>query len=74
MDWLGLALAVMKFVNLIMGYVDREKSRQDGRNEVIAEMALAIAQRVATKKAIQEKVDAMSDAEVDDGLRDLEPK
>jgi hypothetical protein len=74
MDWLGLALAVMKFVNLIMGYVDREKAKQDGRNEVIAEMALGIAQRVTTKKVIQEKVDAMSDAEVDAGLRDLEPK
>lgn len=73
-DYIGLALAILKLVNFIMGYVDREQAKQDGRNEVIAEMALGIAQRVATKKAIQEKVDAMSDAEVDAGLRDLEPK
>ena len=57
-----------------MGMINREQAKQDGRNEVIAEMALAIAQRVASKKAIQEKVNAMSDAEVDAGLRGLEPK
>lgn len=74
MDILGLALAILRFVNLLMGYIDREQAKQDGRNEVIAEMALGIAQRVATKKAIQERVDAMSDAEVDAGLRGLEPK
>lgn len=74
MDYIGLALAILKLVNFIMGYVDREQAKQDGRNEVIAEMALGIAQRATTKKAIQEKVDAMSDAEVDAGLRGLEPK
>jgi sensor histidine kinase regulating citrate/malate metabolism len=73
-DIIGLALAILRFVNLLMGYIDREQAKQDGRNEVIAEMALGIAQRVATKKAIQERVDAMSDAEVDAGLRGLEPK
>jgi hypothetical protein len=73
-DYIGLALAILKLVNFIMGYVDREQAKQDGRNEVIAEMALGIAKRVATKKVIQEKVDAMSDAEVDAGLRGLEPK
>ena len=74
MDILGLALAVLKFVNFLMGMINREQAKQDGRNEVIAEMALAIAQRVASKKAIQEKVDAMSDEEVDAGLRGLEPE
>ena len=67
-------LAVLKLVNLLMGYINREQAKQDGRNEVIAEMALGIAKRVATKKAIQEKVDAMSDADVDAGLVGLEPK
>lgn len=74
MDIIGLALAILRFVNLLMGYIDREQAKQDGRNEVIAEMALGIAKSVATKKAIQERVDAMSDAEVDTGLRGLEPK
>jgi hypothetical protein len=74
LDILGLALAVLKFVNFLMGMINREQAKQDGRNEVIAEIAFRIAQRVASKKAIQEKVDAMSDEEVDAGLRDLEPK
>jgi len=74
LDILGLALAVLKFVNFLMGMINREQAKQDGRNEVIAEMALTIAQRVASKKAIQEKVDAMSDEEVDAGLRGLEPE
>ncbi len=74
MDIIGLVLAVMKFVNLLMGYISRERAKQDGRNEVIAEISLGIAQRMSSKKAIQEKINAMSDDEVDTALRDLEPK
>lgn len=70
-DLIGLALAVLKFVNLLMDRIDREDAKQDGRNEVLLATALKIAGKVATKKAIQEKIDAMSDDEVDQALRDL---
>lgn len=74
MDILGLALAVLKFVNLLMGYIGREQAKADGRREVLAAIAFDIATKVADKKALREKIDAMSDEEVDAGLRDLEPK
>lgn len=70
-DLIALALAVLKFVNLLMDRIDREEAKQDGRNEVLLATALKIAGKVATKKAIQEKIDAMSDDEVDQALRDL---
>lgn len=73
-DMIALALAVLKFVNLLMDRIDREDAKQDGRNEVLLAMALQIATKVATKKQIQEKVDAMSMDEVDAGLVGLEPK
>jgi len=74
MKIIGLVLAVLKFVNLLLNAIGHEKAKADGRNEVIAELALNIARKVSSKKAIQEKVDAMSDEELDLGLRDLEPK
>lgn len=70
-DLIGLALAVLKFVNLLMDRIDREEAKQDGRNEVLLATALKIAGKVGTKKAIQEKIDAMSDDEVDKALDDL---
>ncbi len=74
MDYLGLALAILKLVNLIMGYVDREKAKQDGRNEIIAATLADIAVKAGIQKNIREKIDAMSAEEVDAELRDLEPK
>ena len=74
MDFLGLALAILKFVNFIMSFVDREQLMEAGRQEEIAKVTLAIAQKTAAGKAILEKVNAMSDSDVDAGLRSLEPK
>lgn len=74
MDYIGLALAILKLVNFIMGFVSREQAKADGRNELIAEQSMLLLQRVKTKNEILEKVNAMSDDEVDAGLRDLEPK
>lgn len=65
MDWLGLALAVLKLVNWITSQVSREQIRQDARNELLAEQTLIILQRTERGKKIMEKVDAMSDDDVD---------
>ena len=74
MDWLGLALAVMKFVNLIMGFIDREKAKQDGRNELIAEQALLLMQKVGKSKAMMEWARGLNEDQVDEELRKLEPR
>jgi len=73
-DFLGLALAVLKLVNFIMGFVDRQQLMEAGRQEEIAKEALAIAGKTAAGKAIMEKVNALSPADVDAGLVGLEPK
>jgi len=73
-DFLGLALAVLKLVNFIMGFVDRQQLMEAGRQEEIAKEALAIVGKTAAGKAIMEKVNAMSPDDVDAGLVGLEPK
>jgi hypothetical protein len=65
MDYIGLALAILKFVNFIMGKIDREQAKADGRNELIAEQTLLLLERTERGKAIMEKVYAMSDDDVD---------
>lgn len=73
MSIIGLILALLKFINALMDTVGREKLRQDGRNEEIARQSEAIHRKTEAGKRIWEKVDAMSDLQVDDTLRDLEP-
>lgn len=73
MDFIGLALAILKLVNLIMGYVDREQARQDGRNELLAEQALLLLKKVEKSKAVKEWVNGLTNEQVDEELRKLEP-
>jgi hypothetical protein len=73
-DFLGLALAVLKLVNFIMGFVNREQLMEAGRQEEIAKISGEIMRKTAAGKAIWEKVNALSPADVDAGLVGLEPK
>lgn len=66
-----LALACIKFANFLLGLVEREQLKKSGRDEAIAEMAVMVAKRTKAGKAIMEKIDAMSDDDVDAALRDL---
>ncbi len=70
-SYLGLALALLKFVNGLMNLVDREAATKAGADAEIAKTALSIAGKTAAGKAIMEKVNAMSDAAVDDELGKL---
>lgn len=65
MDYIGLALAVLKLVNWIMTQVSREQIRQDARNELLTEQTLALLQRTERGRAIMEKVYAMPESDVD---------
>ena len=73
MDWIGLALGLIKLVNLIMGFVDREKAKQDGRNELLAEQAVLLMRKVEKSKAVMEWARGLTESEVDAELRKLEP-
>jgi len=70
----GLALALLKFVNNLMSFVDREQMIKAGTDAEIAKVSAAVLQKTQAGKAIMEKVNAMDDKTVDGGLTDLEPK
>lgn len=72
--WLGLALQLLKLVNSIVLWARKNELINEGYDKAIAEETKAILANTARGKAILEKVNAMSDEEVDAGLRDLEPK
>lgn len=74
MSWISLALALLKFVNAIMTYARERELISKGYDQAIAEVTQSILVKTDAGKAIMEKVNAMSDAEVDAGLRGLEPK
>lgn len=74
MTWLSLALTLLKVVNQIMTYMRERELISKGYDKAIAEVTQSILEKTAAGKAIMEKVNAMSDEEVDAGLRGLEPK
>lgn len=73
-SWLSFAIALLKLVNGIMNWASRRELIDEGRRQVIAEISLSIAQKVATKKQIMERVDGLTDSQLDDELRGLEPR
>lgn len=74
MTWLSLALALLKFVNSIMTWARERELISKGYDQAIAEVSQSILIKTAAGKAMMEKVNAMSSAEVDAGLRGLEPE
>lgn len=72
--WTSVILALLKIVNAIMGAVNREQLMQAGADAEIAKVSASILEKTAAGKAIMERINAMSESEVDAGLRDLEPK
>jgi len=72
--WLSLALALLKFVNNIMTWARQRELISQGYDQAIAEVTQSILVKTTAGKAIMDKVNRLSDAEVDAGLRGLEPK
>lgn len=74
MIWVQLAIAALKFIST---YIERARNQElltEGQRQEIARHSLAIAAKVHTRDQIREQVDAMSDEQVDAGLREFEPK
>ena len=74
MSWISLALSLLKLVNMIMGYMRERELISKGYDQAIAEVTQSILIKTTAGKAIMEKVNALSEAEVDAGLRGLEPE
>jgi hypothetical protein len=74
LSWLSFGIALLKVASSILLYFQRQGLIDEGRKQVILENALALAKQVGTRKQIQEHIDGLSDDQVADELRDLEPK
>jgi hypothetical protein len=74
MSWISLALTLLKVVNQIMMWARERELVSQGYDKAIAEVTQQIMLKTDAGKVILEKVNRMSDAEVDAGLRGLEPK
>jgi hypothetical protein len=72
--WPEIVLLLLKITNMILDKINYNQGFQAGTDAEIAKISAAILRKTQAGKAIMEKVDAMSDAEVDAGLRGLEPK
>ncbi len=74
MSWLSLALTLLKVALAIMTWIRQRELIAQGYDQAIAETALAIAAKTAAGRKIMERVNAMSDEDIDAGLRGLESK
>lgn len=74
MSWLSLALSLLKLVNMIMGYMRERELISKGYDKAIAEVTQSILVKTEAGKKIMERVNALTDEEVDTGLRGLEPE
>lgn len=72
--WASIVLAVLQAVNAIMDFVNTEKATQAGTDAEIAKVSAAILAKTQAGKAIMEKVNALSESDVDAGLTGLEPR
>lgn len=71
--WIELALVIMRVVEKIINYAHDNGLIDQGRREEIAATAKRIADKMAIKQEIKEKIDAMPIEQVDKELVNLEP-
>lgn len=74
MTWLSLALTLLKIAATIITWARERELISYGYDKAIAEQAEAILKKTDVGKAILERVNALSDDDVDAELRGLEPK
>jgi hypothetical protein len=72
--WPEIALALLKLANIILGDMRDARQFKAGQEAEIAKISAKILQKTAAGKAMMEKVNALSSADVDAGLAGLEPK
>lgn len=72
--WAQLALTLLQFANNIMRYIDRAQSIKAGTDAEIARSAASVLKQTEMGRQIVAQVNAMSEAQVDAALKELEPK
>lgn len=73
LTWGSILLQVLKLISALVSWAQREKLIKQGHDEAIAEVAREIFRKSEYAKRVSEKINAMSDDEVDAALVSLEP-
>ena len=73
MTWASIILTALKLISTLIAWAQREGHIKEGYDRAIAEAAREIFRKSEYAKQVKEKIDAMSDAEVDAALVSLEP-
>ena len=71
MSWLKIGLLLLQVANKIFDSVRRQQDFNAGRDAEISKQSMAILAKTAQGKQIMEKLNSMSDAEVDDITKQL---
>lgn len=71
--WGRVILLALQGIMFVISWAQRNGLIQEGYDKAIAEMAREIFRKTEHAKQLKEKIDAMSDAEVDAALVGLEP-
>ena len=74
MTWAEIILLVLRIAQAVMNQINAQTFIAAGKAEEIALVSSAILARVQEMQAIVAKVNAETEAQVDQDLKDLEPK
>lgn len=74
MGWLELGLSLLKLANYIFAQVQAKQQFDAGYDKAVASAALQTLKMTVAGRAIIDQIEAMSDKDVDDLLKGLEPK
>jgi hypothetical protein len=70
-DWVSLGLALLKAASAFLNWIQSRQQFKAGEDSEIAKTALAILDKTQAGKRIMEKINAMSDGELDSLVDDL---
>lgn len=73
MTWASLILLVLRLVHSLVEAGKKHHWISEGEQRAIAASSLEVTKKVAIGKKILEEVSGLTDAQVDDALRALEP-
>lgn len=74
MSWVSLVLSLLKLANVIFQWAQEQKWINEGEAKAVAKASAEILRKTNYAKHALEETSAMSDSELDQRLRDLEPK
>jgi hypothetical protein len=73
-DWISLALGLVKLANGIIGWVQQTKQFNAGHDAAVREAGERLLAQSTEGKKIVDKVSGLSGSALDDALTDLEDK